>query len=165
MGLLSLDQYLLPAAVLLRTTLRLDFSALFAYSRGMTDGIRTLPQAFAKYVVAGGAAFCLDYALLRFCHSVLGFHYLAATAIGFGGGVICTYLCCNLWVFSRRKMKGHVEKEFGIFVLIGLIGMALTLLLMGFFVDVLALSPYISKIFTSVLVLMWNFSARKMALY
>lgn len=131
----------------------------------MSDTLRTLPQAFAKYVVAGGVAFCLDYTLLFLCHSVLGMYYLLAAGIGFCGGVLCTYILCNHWVFSRRKLQDRCVREFGIFAFIGLIGLALTLLFMGFFVDVMAFSVYISKLLTTGLVLLWNFSARKIVLY
>lgn len=131
----------------------------------MTDALLSLPKAFAKYTLAGGAAFCLDYTLLFICYHFFGLHYLLAAGIGFGGGVLCTYLCCNYWVFSHRKWKDRQVKEFCVFVLIGLIGMALTLLLMGFFVSVMGLHPYASKLLTSGLVLLWNFSARKILLY
>ena len=131
----------------------------------MSDSLRTLPQAFAKYVLAGGAAFCVDYTLIFLCHTLLGMYYLAAAGIGFCSGVICTYLCCNYWVFSHRKMKEQKVREFWIFVFIGLIGLALTLLFMGFFVDVMEIPPYISKLPTTGLVLLWNFTARKIVLY
>lgn len=131
----------------------------------MTDSLLSLPQAFGKYIIAGGAAFCLDYALLFLCYRFLGLHYLLASGIGFCSGVICTYLCCNYWVFSHRKLQHQQAKEFTIFVLVGLIGLALTLLFMGFFVSVIGLHPYGSKILTTGLVLIWNFSARKILLY
>lgn len=145
---------------------RLDFRVHFAYSdEGMATSLRSIPQSFSRYLVAGGAAFCLDYALFCLCYSCLGLFYAAAAAVGFCGGVICTYICCNLWVFSHRKLKEQRVREFCIFVFIGLIGLALTLLFMGFWVDVAGLHPYISKIITTGMVLIWNFTARKIALY
>lgn len=127
--------------------------------------LRHLAQAFARYIVAGGVAFCLDYALLILCYQFLGLHYLLAAAAGFIGGLLCTYLCCNYWVFSRRKLKAQPLREMGLFVLIGLIGLGLTLLLMGLFVGIVGWHPYIAKILTTGLELLWNFTARKLVLY
>lgn len=127
--------------------------------------LRKLAQAFARYIVAGGVAFCLDYALLILCYQFFDLHYMLAASAGFIGGIFCTYLCCNYWVFSHRKLKAQPLREMGIFGLIGLIGLMLTLLFMGFFVSMVGWHPYIAKILTTGLVLIWNFAARKIVLY
>lgn len=131
----------------------------------ITEGFRHISGAFTKYVLVGGVAFCLDYAVLSFTHLVLGWFWWAAATAGFCCGVVCTYLCCNYWVFSHRKMRSHQAKEFAVFVSIGLVGLLLTLLFIGFFDQVLGWPTELSKLPTTALVLIWNFSARKIALY
>lgn len=149
-----------------QTCFLLDFRASFPYSECViADGLRNLSKSFTKYVLVGGVAFCLDYAVLSFTHLVLDWHPLLAAAAGFCSGVVCTYLCCNYWVFSHRKMRDKQAQEFAVFVFIGLVGLLLTLLLIGFFDDVVGLPTEISKLPTEALVLLWNFTARKIALY
>lgn len=131
----------------------------------MAESFRNLSKAFSKYVLVGGVAFCLDFAVLSFTHLVLGWPSLVAAAAGFCCGVVCTYLCCNYWVFTHRKMRGHQAREFAVFTGIGLVGLLLTLLLIGFFDGVVGLPTELSKLPTEALVLLWNFSARKIALY
>lgn len=149
-----------------RAQVLLDFGGVFPYSgRVITESLRNLSKAFSKYVLVGGVAFCLDYAVLSFTHRVLGWPSLAAAAAGFCCGVVCTYLCCNYWVFTHRKMREHQAREFAVFTGIGLVGLLLTLLFIGFFDGVVGLPTELSKLPTEALVLLWNFSARKIALY
>lgn len=130
-----------------------------------TEGIRSIAHAFTKYVLVGGIAFCLDYAVLSFTHMVLEWPSLIAAAAGFCCGVVCTYLSCNYWVFTHRKMREHQAREFAVFVFIGLVGLLLTLIFIGFFDEVVGLPTELSKLPTTALVLLWNFTARKIALY
>ena len=62
-------------------------------------------------------------------------------------------------------MADKVVAEFLIFLIIGLIGLGLTLLFMWLFVDVAGIYPLISKLVTTAIVLLWNFGARKIILY
>ena len=121
--------------------------------------------SFAKYMVAGGVGFLLDYMVLAVCFECFGWHYLLSSALGFVSGVVFVYICSNKWVFTRRSMADKVVAEFTTFLLIGLIGLGLTLLFMWLFVDVAGIYPLISKLVTTAIVLLWNFGARKIILY
>lgn len=124
-----------------------------------------LIASFMRYLVAGGAGFLLDYGVLLFCYEVVGIHYLIASALGFIAGLIFVYVSSNKWVFGHRKMEECKVKEFSIFSLIGIVGLLLTVLFMWVFTDELGMPPRISKLFTTALVLLWNFGARKYVLY
>ncbi len=126
---------------------------------------RQLCAVFARYLVAGGLGFVLDYATLALCYEILGLHYLVAAALGFLAGLIFVYISSNKLVFSQRRMEARAWLEFLIFALIGIIGLGLTLLFMWIFVDVCHIYPLISKLITTALVLLWNFFARKIILY
>lgn len=124
-----------------------------------------LIAAFAKYLVAGGMGFIIDYTVLVICFNLLGWHYLLSSILGFIAGLIFVYITSNKWVFSRRKMADKAVVEFIIFAVIGIIGLGLTVLFMWFFVDICGIYPLISKLITTALVLLWNFGARKIILY
>lgn len=127
--------------------------------------IRPLITSFLKYLVAGGMGFVLDYGTLTLCYEVLGWHYLLAATCGFLVGLIFVYISSNKWVFDTRQMKDRRVQEFLIFALIGVIGLGLTNLFMWALVDGLGIYPLISKLFTTGVVLMWNYGARKIILY
>lgn len=127
--------------------------------------IKNLITSFLKYLVAGGFGFVLDYATLTLCYKVLGWHYLAAATCGFIVGLVFVYISSNKWVFDTRKMKNRRVQEFSIFAVIGIIGLGLTNLFMWMLVDGLGVYPLIAKLFTTGIVLMWNYGARKVILY
>lgn len=124
-----------------------------------------LTISFAKYMLAGGVGFLLDYMVLAVCFECFGWHYLLSSALGFVSGLFFVYICSNKWVFTRRSMADKVAAEFLIFLIIGVIGLGLTLLFMWLFVDVAGIYPLISKLVTTAIVLLWNFGARKIILY
>lgn len=120
---------------------------------------------FAKYLVAGGAGFIIDYSVLTLCYVLLCCHYLISAALGFVAGLIFVYISSNKWVFARRRLKDNTAMEFFVFALIGIIGLLLTVFFMWLFVDVSRIYPLVAKLITTALVLMWNFGARKIILY
>lgn len=121
--------------------------------------------SFAKYLVAGGAGFIVDYSVLTLCYVLLGCHYLISAALGFVAGLVFVYISSNKWVFTHRRLKDNVAMEFFVFAIIGIIGLFLTVLFMWVFVDVAGLCPLVAKLITTAMVLMWNYGARKMILY
>lgn len=127
--------------------------------------VNGLVATFARYLLVGGLGFVLDYAVLTVCYELLKIHYLIAAATGFIVGLIVVYITSNKWVFSCRRMENKKWLEFIIFTVIGVVGIGFTLLFMWFFVDVCHIHPLISKLFTTALVLLWNFSVRKIILY
>lgn len=130
-----------------------------------SQAIKKLVTSFLKYLVAGGLGFVLDYGTLTLCYEVLGVHYLVAATCGFLVGLIFVYISSNKWVFDTRKMKNRRVQEFLIFAVIGIIGLGLTNLFMWGLVDGLGVYPLIAKLFTTGVVLMWNYGARKIILY
>ncbi len=121
--------------------------------------------SFAKYALVGGGGAVLDFGTLMLAYEVFGWHYLLACALGFTVGLVFVYFLSNVWVFSQRRMGDSPAREFVVFTLIGLAGLALTQLFMWSFVDGLGLPVALAKIITMGLVLCWNFGARKWILY
>lgn len=127
--------------------------------------VRGIVGSFVRYMLAGGLGFVIDYVVLAVLYEVMGIHYLASSAAGFMAGLIFVYITSNKWVFTHRRMENKAWLEFLIFAVIGVMGLGFTLLFMWLFVDVCHIYPLISKFFTTALVLLWNFSARKIILY
>lgn len=130
-----------------------------------SECLNRLALSFLKYLLAGGMGFLIDFGILTFCYSLLEWHYLISASLGFIAGLIFVYVSSNMWVFDTRQMKNHRTIEFLIFLVIGLIGLLLTNVLMWALVDGLQLHALIAKLFTTGVVLLWNFGARKYILY
>ncbi len=118
-----------------------------------------------RYILAGSLAFGADFATLAACTELLGLHYLWSNAIGFSVGLCVSYVLNTQWVFSYRRIE-TVKIEFPIFLTIVVLGLALSELLMFTLVTTFGEEYlYWSKIASSVIVLVYNFLAKKIVLF
>lgn len=122
---------------------------------------------FLRYFVTGGLAFIVDFGVFALSLYYFEIHYLVSNLIGLMAGNVVNYLLSIGWVFSseKRKMEKHRLLEITVFVLISLFGMGLNEFLMYLFVGVLAIQEMVSKIVAAIIVLLYNFFARKYILF
>ena len=119
---------------------------------------------FVKYVFVGGIAYCVDFGSLFFLTEVVKIHYLVSAAIAFILGLLTNYAISILWVFPRRALANK-RVEFLIFSVIGLVGLGLNEVIIWFFTESMHFHYLISKIFSTFVVFIWNFIARKKILF
>lgn len=117
---------------------------------------------FFRYVFVGGAAFLVDAGIL-FLLELVGMNYLIAAIFAFIAGLVANYVMSKFLVFQKSNINGKLEFVF--YAIIGLIGLGLTELFMYLFTGVIGLYFMLSKIIVAVIVLIWNFLARKLILY
>lgn len=117
-----------------------------------------------RYLVAGGAAFAVDFGLLYFLTESLKVHYLLSTVIAYTVGLIITYLLSIYWIFDKRRARNWIL-ELAIFALIGIVGLGLTSLSMWLLTDKFHVHYLFSKIITTGIVFVWNFIAKKLILF
>lgn len=125
---------------------------------------RLLKTEFGRYLVVGGAAFVADFLALWALVSLAGLHYLPATALAFVLGVWVNYQLSIRWVFVYRAVKlGGIE--FGIFLLVGVVGLGVSLGVMSLFAGWLGLHYLLAKALATMLTLLVNFGGRKLLLF
>lgn len=127
--------------------------------RRLPEGLREL----VLYGLASALALGLDWSLLLMLTAV-GVNYLAAAAIGFVSGMAITYLLSISIVFRHRPVAGR-KREFLGFIGVGLVGLALTQGLMALWVEVLRMTPGLSKLPTAGIVFLFNFTVRRSLLF
>lgn len=127
----------------------------------------SLMGQFVRYLVTGGFAFVVDFLLYAFCLYELNWHYLVANLVGLVAGLVINYVMSVAWVFSecKRVLEDRKTVEFGVFAIVGIIGVGINELLMLLMVGMLDANEIKSKIVAAILVLMWNFGVRKMVLF
>lgn len=143
---------------LLQYIFKLDLKNLF-----VNDTENTLIQLF-RYCFVGGFAFLADW-LSMILFTKIGLHYLISAIIGFIVGLIVNFLLSKLFVFKKDNAAIGKKGEFIAYAVIGVVGLGITELLMYFFTEIILLHYAISKIIAAVIVLFWNFIARKKILY
>ncbi len=124
---------------------------------------RTIIQLF-RYFFVGGAAFLVDFGSLFVLTDFFGVYYLISAAIAFILGLIVNYGLSISWVFNNRTLENSTL-EFGVFSLIGIVGLGLNEIFIWFFTAEIGFYYLISKMISAVIVLFWNFFARKFVLF
>jgi len=119
-------------------------------------------QIFRSLFVSG-IAFVADAGLLWFL-SLTGLHYLICAVFGFLLGVIVNYVLSVKFVFSEKASVGKAG-EMAVYVIVGVIGLGLTVLFMWFFTEIIGLFFMVSRGIAAILVFAWNFTSRKILLY
>ncbi len=119
---------------------------------------------FFRYIFVGGVAFLVDFTSLYVLTDYFGIFYLISAAIAFILGLIINYILSINWVFNRRTLDNKTI-EFSVFAFIGIIGLGLNELFIWFFTAELSFFYLISKILAAIIILFWNFFARKLTLF
>lgn len=117
-----------------------------------------------RYLLAGGSAWIVDAGLYAALLQA-GLHYLPAASAGFAAGLVVAYALSVRWVFGQRRHAERQRLEFGLFVLTGLWGWALTLALLWALIDHAGVSPLPAKVLSAGLVLCSNFAMRRWLLF
>ncbi len=119
---------------------------------------------FVRYFFASAVALLADIGALTILTEVMGVPYLAAGAIAFLIGLLIIYLLSTHWVFSARRV-GNAWTEFGLFTLIGIVGLGINELVLWTLTGGVGLYILYSKVVSVIFVFTWNFFARKYLLF
>lgn len=135
---------------------------------------------FIRYCFVGGVSFVFDFAAVWAMNNFLFIpiygknfaveHFWTlgiSVTVGFIVGLIINYLLSMLWVFTTKtqQKQGKNTKAFIIFAVIGVIGYFLKLLLMKIEVNVLMMNENVANMIAAVIVLAWNYGARKVIIF
>jgi putative flippase GtrA len=139
-------------------------SAWFRAARRNAADMQPLVLEFIRYALCSLMALGVDMGLLLLLHHVVGLHYLLAAAIGFMAGLFVAYALSVRFAFSQRRVA-DARAEFILFASVGLLGLALTQILLHAFVDGTGMAVAAAKIVTAGFVFLFNFGARKVLLF
>ena len=117
-----------------------------------------------RYCFVGGTSFLIDFFIYIGLIEIFNVNYLISAAIAFAISVIFNYYLSTSWVFNQSNIENRVI-EFNLFILISVMGLIFTEILLFVFIDWLSIGYILSKIIASILVMFWNFSARRIMFY
>lgn len=125
--------------------------------------MRQLIDQFVKFGIVGVIAFVIDYGVLMLLSQVVGIDPVISAGISFCISVVFNYLASMRFVFTHREDLS-TQREFGIFIILSIIGLAINeaCMLVGVSIwgdSVLAVTG--TKIIATAVVMLWNFWSRK----
>lgn len=125
--------------------------------------MKTLLAQLAKFGIVGVIATLIDFGVMNLLHYGARLDILVANTAGFIISLIFNYLASRKFVFEHKEDMSR-RREFAIFVVLSVIGLALNDGIVLTLNKGLALEANIAKIGATALVMMYNFATRKIFL-
>lgn len=119
---------------------------------------------FIKYVVAGGIATVHDFVVLYILTEFFQVYYLVSATLAFTVGITINYILSIKWVFDKRKFT-NIYHEIMTFVLISFIGLLLNNFILWMLTENFLIFYLYSKAIATVIVLLWNYMAKKTIIF
>ena len=123
---------------------------------------KLLLQIF-KFIIVGGTATLLDWAVYYVLYNFLHINPLIANILSFTVSVIYNYIASVNWVFDVNKNKSKVAMLVE-FLVLSVIGLLISELLLWIGIDKLGLNEMLVKIGATIIVMIFNFITRKIFL-
>ena len=120
---------------------------------------------FFRYVFVGGIATIADWGTLYVLTEYAKINHLISAVIAFIIGLIVNFVLSKLLVFNANEAKTNKLMEFIGYAIIGVIGLGITELIMYLFTNQMNLHYMLSKAIATIIVLIWNYIARRKILY
>jgi len=125
--------------------------------------MKKLLVQFARFFLVGVTATLIDFGLLILFTEFFGTHYLVGNTLSFLVATVFNYAVSMLFVFKRKDDISR-QKEFLIFLVLSVIGLAINSACMWATVSLLSLDYRIAKLLATVITTAWNFISRKVFL-
>lgn len=127
----------------------------------MTKSIRRLlskHKLLIKYGIIGGISASLDFIIFSLLNNIFHIDYLLANIISVHCGIICSFILNRQYNF---KIKNKVLMRLSAFYIIGLLGLAVSTVLLYLLVDISGINRTIAKLLTIILVALMQFILNK----
>lgn len=116
-----------------------------------------------KFGIVGGIATLIDWIVYYIVYKFLHVDPLIANILSFSVSVIYNYSASVRWVFDVNKNNSK-KKMFIEFMIFSIVGLIITEILLHLFINILSMNAMISKVISTVIVMVFNFVTRKMFL-
>jgi putative flippase GtrA len=141
----------------------------FGHSLNTGSMIKQATQSsLIRYALIGASAFALDFGLLN-----LGLywhlHLLAANGMAVTVAIIYSFILHRSFSFAHKAREAGYQlskqQQFIRFLIVSIIALGFNEVLMTIFVNHYALKPNPAKIITSLILLIWNYTANRLVTF
>lgn len=112
---------------------------------------------FMRFCVVGFSGTAIDFGLTWLCKEIFKIHKFIANAIGFVVAATSNYILNRIWTWGSQNEQ--VGVEYVKFFAVSLIGLGLNTLILYILNEKLKWNFYLSKVFATGVVMLWNFFA------
>lgn len=122
--------------------------------------MKKLFKQIIRFSIVGICAFIIDYTLLYILTEYLNIYYFYSSIISFLVSLTFNYVVSIKWVFKVNKKTSI--KDFLVFIILSIIGLFINQIIMYIMVEKVNVYYMISKLCSTIIVMLWNFVTRKM---
>ena len=119
---------------------------------------------FIRSVISSTLSFLIDFLILITLVEKFHIYYVLGGIAGFITGTTVLYFLSIFWIFSTRRIK-NTYLEYIYFIILGIIGGSLNILLLWLFTDKFNVYYMFSRIIAASIVFFFNFLSRKILLF
>lgn len=112
---------------------------------------------FMRFCVVGFSGTAIDFGLTWLCKEIFKIPKFIANAIGFVVAATSNYILNRIWTWGSQNEQ--VGVEYVKFFAVSLIGLGLNTLILYILNEKLKWNFYLSKVFATGVVMLWNFFA------
>lgn len=123
----------------------------------------TINQLY-RYIWVGSIAFVIDAGLLLILIE-LGIHYIIANSLSFIIANAFNFIAGHYFVFRKMTRLGNLFNSYFAVLGISILGLLLNDFVLFIGVDLINLDIIPAKVLATIIVLFWNFGARKRFVY
>lgn len=116
-----------------------------------------------NYIIFGVLTTVVNWVIFQLCVEGLLISWGIANVVAWIGAVLFAYITNRVIVF--QSASPHVLKELLLFVQFRVISLLLEMMIMFVMIEMLSMEPFISKIFTSVVVVIANYIFSKVVIF
>lgn len=127
------------------------------------DRIKVLKNQILKFGTVGLFAFIIDYFILFFLTEFYEVYYFISNAVAYSISTIFNYFISMMWVFKAKESLSK-RNQFIIFVTLSLAGLVINQIVIYISVEKINLYYLIGKLLAIIIVMIWNFITKKLAL-
>jgi len=129
-------------------------------------GVAALLRQMVQYLGVSGVALAVDFGTMTLLIHLAKVNYIVAATFGFCLGLAVNYALSRLWVFAGQSSRlSSRTAEFGVFAVIGVVGLVLNDLIIWAVTEGFGLNPLVSKLLATGVVFFWNFLLRRHLLF
>lgn len=109
-----------------------------------------------RYLFTGGLGAGLNFSIYFILLNLFGLWYLLASIVSFSFSTIASFYFQKYLTFENIS-KDNIHKQIFLFFIFALINLLATVVLMLFFVEILAINKLLAKILTIGTIAVWSF--------
>lgn len=117
-----------------------------------------------KYSIVGVMAFVVDFSVFYAAITFIEFNYLIAGMCGFMVGVFVNYILARKYVFHHSNRVKKTVELVGVYA-ISAVGLIIHQVAIYILVEFVNEDVFVSKAIASIIVLLWNYNARRIYIY